>query len=85
MPAEKKETFCICCGLPKARREMGLTAVDQRAPIWQMCTFANVTLHFCSKCWTEREGWLKDGIRGASEREEAQLRNGVKLATGDFT
>lgn len=57
--------------------------MDQRAPEWQECTFANVTIHVCTQCWLERKEWLKAGIRGADEREKQYLVK-PKLQ-GDFT
>jgi len=82
---EKKETFCIACGFPKSRKEMGLTASDPRAAEWQRIAFCKVDLHFCNDCWEERKLWLTDGIRGAAEREEEFLRSGMKVASGDHT
>lgn len=82
----KRETFCIACGMPISRAEMGLTAADTKAAEWQDCLFANVTLHFCTLCWNERKQWLTEGIRGAVEREERALKDGsTARIAGNYT
>ena len=74
-PEEKLETFCICCGDPIPRKEMGLTVTDDRAPQWEDKTPLKITLHFCASCWETRKLWLTQGIRGAVERKNARLKN----------
>jgi len=68
---KKPETFCLFCGMPMAREEMGVTISDPRAAEWDEKTFANVVVHGCSSCWKERKQWLEQGIRGADERKKA--------------
>jgi hypothetical protein len=84
--AEKRETWCMGCGDPITRSDMGLTAIDERAAEWGETDFCKVKLHFCRSCWNERKEWLKEGIRGAVERQEAKVRAPNAIGKqGDYT
>jgi len=80
---EKRETFCFCCGRPLARKEVAATLTDSRIPEWDLRSFANMTIHIGTCCWESRKQWLQQGIRGAVEREEQSLRQG--MMTQDMT
>lgn len=78
---EKLETFCMCCGDPLARKDLGATMQDPRVPEWQEGTFMQITaFHICKKCWLERKQWLAAGIRGAVTRQEERLKEDAKKA-----
>jgi len=70
---KKPETFCLFCGMPISREELGITVQDERASEWNTKGFVNVTIHGCDACWAERKAWLEAGIRGADERKETRI------------
>ena len=70
---KKPETFCLFCGMPMTRDEMGITARDIRAADWSEHDFVEVTIHGCKPCLRVRKQWLKEGIRGADERRKQDI------------
>jgi len=68
---KKPDTFCIFCGMPITKEEVGMTVTDSRAADWDAHEFVQVVLHACVPCKKERLQWLKDGLRGADERKAA--------------
>jgi hypothetical protein len=80
---KKPDTFCIFCGLPLTRQEVGLTVSDQRAADWDAHEFVQVSFHACVPCKKERLQWLADGLRGADERKAAYAQMTAK--SQDFT